>query len=361
MKTVGAKVSMKQAATAAKISMKKVPAAMKKVVAEELSSEESTAAPESGRVSETSNSKATETEETVAKTAMKKEVSPKKSMKKESPKKSMKKAVKSSEKSAKTTPKVNPNARFSRRHVESTEEQMGFYYHYRPALARGRKMDASIAEAAKNDGKPVHEEKEISTSSKKDATGGSKRSSTVSAASASSSSESAPEEAKQHPFSRDLIQPYVDTAKNLYWGPSTLGGNKVGNGVFTKIDVIQGDIVEIAPLIIDADKNWKAQVTEKSEWNPNPKSKVQYAKHDYYTITYDPLPDEVKDALPKKQRPVPRSALMLGYGSLYNHSEKPNVAVEWGALETVLFRATRDILAHEELFISYGDDYWQTD
>lgn len=51
--------------------------------------------------------------------------------------------------------------------------------------------------------------------------------------------------------------------------------------------------------------------------------------------------------------------LVLGYGSLYKHSEKPNVEYAYNrANRQMYFKAARVIQAHEELTINYGKDYW---
>ena len=50
-------------------------------------------------------------------------------------------------------------------------------------------------------------------------------------------------------------------------------------------------------------------------------------------------------------------AIALGYGSLYNHSPDPNAAFTTRpARGEVVFRATRDIAAGEQVFIDYGWD-----
>jgi SET domain-containing protein len=54
------------------------------------------------------------------------------------------------------------------------------------------------------------------------------------------------------------------------------------------------------------------------------------------------------------------SALMLGYGSLYNHSENPNAEYVYESDEAYAFVATRDIAAGEEITISYSDEWWET-
>ena len=54
------------------------------------------------------------------------------------------------------------------------------------------------------------------------------------------------------------------------------------------------------------------------------------------------------------------SALMLGYGSLYNHSATPNAEYVHEADDAYAFVALRDIAAGEEITISYGDEWWET-
>jgi SET domain-containing protein len=53
--------------------------------------------------------------------------------------------------------------------------------------------------------------------------------------------------------------------------------------------------------------------------------------------------------------------LALGNGSLYNHRNQPNARWHYDEdRKTLVFRATRAINAGEEIFISYGKDYWKT-
>jgi uncharacterized protein len=52
--------------------------------------------------------------------------------------------------------------------------------------------------------------------------------------------------------------------------------------------------------------------------------------------------------------------LVLGYGSLYKHSDDANVEYAYNrANRQMYFKAARTIQAHEELTINYGKDYWQ--
>jgi hypothetical protein len=54
-------------------------------------------------------------------------------------------------------------------------------------------------------------------------------------------------------------------------------------------------------------------------------------------------------------------ALALGCGSLYNHKNQPNVSYEIDETKkSIIFTALRDIQPSEELFISYGKNYWKS-
>src|SRR5882724_1803155 len=48
-------------------------------------------------------------------------------------------------------------------------------------------------------------------------------------------------------------------------------------------------------------------------------------------------------------------AISLGYGSLYNHSYKPNAEYEHGR-QAIIYRALRDIEPGEEITVNYNGD-----
>jgi SET domain-containing protein len=52
--------------------------------------------------------------------------------------------------------------------------------------------------------------------------------------------------------------------------------------------------------------------------------------------------------------------LMLGYGSLYNHSDDPNAEYVHEADDAYAFVAIRDIAAGEQITINYGQEWWET-
>ena len=54
----------------------------------------------------------------------------------------------------------------------------------------------------------------------------------------------------------------------------------------------------------------------------------------------------------------PGVALLLGYGSLYNHSDEPNAEYVVEAGDAYSFVATREIAAGEQITITYGEEWW---
>ncbi|MHA8062604.1 SET domain-containing protein-lysine N-methyltransferase [Aquirufa aurantiipilula] len=51
--------------------------------------------------------------------------------------------------------------------------------------------------------------------------------------------------------------------------------------------------------------------------------------------------------------------MALGYGSIYNHANIPNTIQKLDFVEeTMTIIANEDIQANEEIFVSYGDNYW---
>lgn len=63
----------------------------------------------------------------------------------------------------------------------------------------------------------------------------------------------------------------------------------------------------------------------------------------------------------EEQRPGEWLAVVLGYGMIYNHSPKPNVAYfRGGERDLFTFYATRDIQPGEQLCITYGENWWNT-
>lgn len=100
---------------------------------------------------------------------------------------------------------------------------------------------------------------------------------------------------------------------------------KGGRGVFTAHEVNKGDVIEICPLLLIPPD--QVQLIDKTIF------------YDYYYI----WPGEEGGA-----------SIALGYGSLYNHTPKPNAEVIFDLEEkTIVIKAVKKIKAHQEIFIDY--------
>jgi hypothetical protein len=69
--------------------------------------------------------------------------------------------------------------------------------------------------------------------------------------------------------------------------------------------------------------------------------------------------DGIKDHVFEIDKNERRYGLVLGYGSLYQHSEKPNLEFGYNKnSKQMYFTSVRMIKAGEELTIDYGKEYW---
>lgn len=101
-----------------------------------------------------------------------------------------------------------------------------------------------------------------------------------------------------------------------------------GRGVFTKHNISKNTIIEIAPVLVlpNHERQWIDQSF----------------LYNYYFLWGD---DDLQ------------TAICLGYGSVYNHSYKPNVEYEANyAADTITFIAIKNIKAGQELTINYNCD-----
>lgn len=100
---------------------------------------------------------------------------------------------------------------------------------------------------------------------------------------------------------------------------------KKGRGVFTRNDIPKNTVIEVAPLLI---------------------AKIKPGDEGYF--------DHVLYEWGKNEY-----ALALGFGSLYNHSIKPNADYELsdhGGLPNIQIRSIRKITKFEEITINYNGD-----
>lgn len=98
-----------------------------------------------------------------------------------------------------------------------------------------------------------------------------------------------------------------------------------GRGIFAIRDIKKGDIVETFPVILFD----RTDINEKSVIRD-------------YDIIYRGS----------------KNAIMFGYGSIYNHMDDNNS--EWYYINerTMQITAIKDIKKDEEIFVSYGPNYW---
>jgi SET domain-containing protein len=106
-----------------------------------------------------------------------------------------------------------------------------------------------------------------------------------------------------------------------------IGETEYGRGVIAIAEIEEGETIEICPILELAEGDASGLL-------------------DDYTVS---LGDSEAGA-----------ALLLGYGSLYNHSEEPNAEYIATADDAYSFVALRDIEAGEQITISYGEEWWRT-
>jgi len=101
--------------------------------------------------------------------------------------------------------------------------------------------------------------------------------------------------------------------------------NNGGRGVFATRDYKKGEIIEICPCV----------KTESDELNGR--------FRDYIFGLNETM-----------------SVVALGYCAIYNHSDTPNSSYEVINEYKMNITALQDIKAGEEIFVSYGDKYWES-
>ena len=78
-----------------------------------------------------------------------------------------------------------------------------------------------------------------------------------------------------------------------------------------------------------------------------------------YTVIAKTI-DRLKDIIFEINKDKGEWGLVLGYGSLYRHSNKPNVDYAYNKRQRhMFFLANKTIQMNEELTIDYGSEYWQ--
>lgn len=99
-----------------------------------------------------------------------------------------------------------------------------------------------------------------------------------------------------------------------------------GRGMFATRPIYEGTIIEVAPLLVFN----RTDVIPTSILNR-------------YTIFKE----------------GDKNAVMFGYASLYNHSDDNNAVWHFNDDNCIVISANRDIDVGEEVFVSYGANYWK--
>jgi SET domain-containing protein len=122
----------------------------------------------------------------------------------------------------------------------------------------------------------------------------------------------------------NMTNTYVSPFDKLYIKPSPFGGK----GVFASRDIKKGEVLEYSPYIED---------------------------------TLDKFTGVVRDYVFNKPTDSSdrRAILVFGYSSMYNHADVPSA--DWNIEnDGMKITANKNINKDDEIFISYGSNYWNT-
>ena len=100
-----------------------------------------------------------------------------------------------------------------------------------------------------------------------------------------------------------------------------------GRGVFAEKDFKKGEVIEVCPLLTDYKKNFANSI--------------------------------IKDYTFKSKFKPDQEVIVFGMCSMYNHSDNYNVGHNQDP-ENMIFTAARDIKKGEELYVNYGENYWNS-
>lgn len=115
----------------------------------------------------------------------------------------------------------------------------------------------------------------------------------------------------------------VSVNNGTYPGKSKL--TEAGSGVFSNKNFKEGDILEVVPVLAIPIKDTKENILKD------------------YVFMYD----------------AENYGMALGYGSMYNHQNDPNVSYSYSDDKKFMqYSAIKDINSGDELFISYGLGWW---
>lgn len=121
-----------------------------------------------------------------------------------------------------------------------------------------------------------------------------------------------------------LLSTHGSSSPSIYIQESRLGGR----GVFAGRTFHPGDVIEICPTLTSEGERWGSATAD-------------YVFGGVHKPTH--------------------SVLVLGYGSLYNHSDDPNAEHSLSELDGLMtYTAKRTIKKGEEITVYYGNDWFES-
>lgn len=88
---------------------------------------------------------------------------------------------------------------------------------------------------------------------------------------------------------------------------------------------------------------------------------IKYKREECTSPTINDYVYEVSDDPDAEDENKGYNALVLGFGSIYNHSFENNAHYLFDEERNVfVYQSIKDILAGEQIFISYGNTWWET-
>jgi SET domain-containing protein len=110
--------------------------------------------------------------------------------------------------------------------------------------------------------------------------------------------------------------------------------SSAGLGVFTRKNIVKDETVEIAPLLLIKDDC-------------------------LFQVKKNNILDDYVFTSPETNAKY--YGLALGYGSMYNHSDEPNIDYIFDhENKKMIYKAIKDIEKGSELYISYGNKWWKS-
>jgi SET domain-containing protein len=88
---------------------------------------------------------------------------------------------------------------------------------------------------------------------------------------------------------------------------------------------------------------------------------IRYKRDECQSLKINDYVYEMADTEETPEDDKECNALVLGFGSIYNHSFENNAHYLFDSAKNVfVYQATRDIQPEEQIFISYGEKWWDT-